>query len=132
VAAAPAATSATSACTIVSEADVTTTLGFDPGPGVETAGFDATSCVFGSYPQMITVNLAPTAGKAGYDRLNQPPRVGTLVELSGPGDAAFAVVNPPVATVEFLHGDAVVAIVVVSDGSQDAAVALAAAADSRL
>jgi len=81
---------------------------------------------------MITVNLVPTAGRTGYDRLHKPPTVGTLVEISGIGDAAFAVLNAPVATVEFLHGDAVVAIVVVADGSQDRAVALASAAAGRL
>jgi hypothetical protein len=123
---------ASSACAIVTEADAATALGFDPGAGTETSGYDATSCVFGNYPQMVTVNLAPTAGKAGYDRLNVPPKVGTLVELSGIGDAAFGVLNAPVATVEFLQGDAVVAIVIVNDGSKDRAVALAQTAAERL
>lgn len=89
-------------------------------------------CVFGQYPQMITVNRAPTAGRTKYDRLHTPPTVGTLVELSGIGDVAFGVLNAPVATVEFLQGDTVVEIVVVADGSQDRAVALATAAAGRL
>lgn len=120
------------ACALVTEAEAATALGADPGPGAETSSYDATSCVFGTYPQMITVSLAPSAGKAGFDRLHTPPTVGTMVELSGLGDAAFRIINEPVATVEFLHGDAVVAIVVVADGSQDRAVELAKAANGRL
>ena len=120
------------ACAIVTEADITSALGFDPGSGTGTTNFGATSCTFGNYPEMVTVNLAPTATRAGYDRLHVPPTVGTLVELSGLGDAAFGVLNAPVATVEFLRGDAVVAIVIVQDGSMDKAVALAKVANSRL
>ena len=116
---------ASSACAIVTEADVATALGFDPGAGAGTSSYDATSCVFGTYPQMVTVNLAPTAGRAGYDRLHVPPTVGALVEISGIGDAAFGILNAPVATIEFLRGNAVVAIVIVNDGSKDRALTLA-------
>jgi len=46
----PVAASFTTACALALEADATTALGADPGPGVETVGqHGASSCSYGQY-----------------------------------------------------------------------------------
>jgi hypothetical protein len=131
VAAAPPA----NACALVSEADATTALGTDPGPGTSTEGqHGASSCSFGQYPSLLIVNLIPTDGKASYDNLLGDPKTGPTTQVSGVGDAAFFVSKPGTAGFDFRRGDAFVAIVLVTGGASpvDQATVLASELASRL
>ncbi|MEO8093330.1 MAG: hypothetical protein ABI632_00225 [Pseudolysinimonas sp.] len=121
-AAAPSVTSApsapTTACALVSEADATTALGADPGPGLDVQGSagDATSCAFGESPAILNVTLQPTEGKASFENIKANASAGGLVELTGIGDGALGVSHAPFSSIEFYSGQAFVAIVL---GSTD-------------
>ena len=131
VAAAPPA----NACALVSEADATTALGTDPGPGTSAEGqHGASSCSYGQYPSLLIVNLIPTDGKASYDNLLGDPKTGPTTQVSGVGDAAFFVSKPGTAGFDFRRGDAFVAIVLVTGGESpvDQATVLASELASRL
>lgn len=129
-------TTATTACALVTEQDATTALGSDPGAGTPNVSGTASSCSFGQYPALLTVNLVAVNGKADFDHLVSRDTSHTLVALSGVGDAAFALAQGEVANVWFTHGDAMVTIVLVQSGagtnSQDVAMTVAQAADARL
>lgn len=136
---APATTShptATTACALVTEQDAATALGSDPGAGTPNVSGTASSCSFGQYPALLTVNLLAVNGKAAFDHLVSRDTGHTLVSLSGVGDAAFALAQGEVANVWFTHGDAMVTIGLVQSGAgtnpQDVAMTVAQAADSRL
>ena len=116
-----------SACSVVTEQDATTALGADPGAGVAQSQSDVTACTYGAGRSMVSVHVLPT-GKAEFDKMH----AATSVDLSGIGDAAFGIFQPPVASIAFYRGSSYVFIVIVSDGSQDTAVALATTAASRL
>lgn len=123
---------ANTACSLVTEQDVSTALGVDPGPGTEVVQTGGSACTFGASPKTVSVHLS-LAGKVMYDQMRAAPVDGAaMVNLSGIGDAAFGVFKEPFASIGFYHGDAYVSIVIVADGSQDRAVALAKTADGRL
>ena len=134
-ASAVAAAARANACALVVEADAATALGTDPGPGTETDGqHGASSCSYGQYPSLLIVNLIPTGGKASYDNVLGDPATGPTTQVSGVGDAAFFVSKPGTAGFDFRHGDAFVAIVLVTGGESpvDQATALGSTLAERL
>lgn len=123
---------ANTACSLVTEQDVSTALGVDPGPGTDVVQTGGSAYTFGASPKTVSVHLS-LAGKGVYDQMCAASVDGAaMVELSGIGDAAFGVFKEPVASIGFYRGDSCVSIVIVADGSQDRVVALAKTADGRL
>jgi len=123
---------ANTARSLVTEQDVITALGVDPGPGTEVVQTGGSACTFGASSKTVSVHLS-LARKNVYDQMCAAPVDGAaMVELSGIGDAAFGVFKEPVASIGFYRGDSYVSIVIVADRSQDRAVALAKTADGRL
>jgi hypothetical protein len=94
------------------------------------------TAVLGSDPSLVTLNLVASGGKADFDNIQAQDTTGALFAVTGLGDAAFAVAQGPTASIWFTHGDAMVAIVLVQGGGgsapQDGARALAESANGRL
>lgn len=126
----------TTACALVTEQEASTALGADPGAGQATVHLGASSCVYGTSPTLVTVNLVPTGGAAAYDHARRQAPSGQTINLTAVGDGAFGVFRGPAAEIWFHKGDAVVAIGVIHGGSpvppKDQAVALAKLAIGRL
>ncbi len=114
--AAPAAGSTVDACTLVTEAEATTFLGSDPGPGQSTGTADQPACAYGA---SLTLILQPTAGKAKYDADRGAAQgSGKSTDLTGVGDAAFAfVVANTIGQMEIVKGTAVVTVNIQGDPS---------------
>ncbi|MEP6843048.1 MAG: hypothetical protein ABJA11_05975 [Pseudolysinimonas sp.] len=137
VAAAPSAPAsrAVTACSLVTEAEAAAALGSDAGAGTATVVGSNSSCKFGNYPTLLTINLVSVTGKTDFDHLKGQVTGGTLVAVSGLGDDAFAVTEGPAASFWFTHGTAMVAIVLVlrsGSNPNDAALTVAHEADGRL
>jgi hypothetical protein len=130
----PAALAGTSACVLVNEQEAGAALGADPGAGQAVTSHGASSCMYGTSPRILTVNLVPTGGKAAYDHLHATS--GQLVDISGVGDAAFGTFHGPAAGIDFYKGDTFVAVVLVTGQAsappKDLAIALAKTAASRI
>ena len=128
------------ACGLITEKDVTTALGADPGPGSRFANHGATQCQYGSYQtEFLLVNLTPTQGRAGYDMLRQNRRPGgqtTVADIGGVGDRAFEVSAHNTAGIFFTKGDVLIAVSLTiqraSTPPRASALALAKLAASRL
>lgn len=119
---APAASSGSAAgstvdpCTLVTEAEATTLLGSDPGPGVSTGTADQPACAYGA---SLTLSLQPTGGRAQYDADRGAAQgSGKSTDLTGVGDAAFAfVVGNTIGQMEIVKGTAVVTVNIQGDPS---------------
>ena len=129
------------ACSLVTEADATTALGTDPGPGTGyTGAHDSSQCQYGSYQsKLVLVNITPTQGKLAYDNMRNNPdtgKAGSVVDVAGVGDKAFEVDSHGSAGIFFRKGDALVAVSVVfyraASPPTDQARALAKIAAGRL
>jgi hypothetical protein len=109
-------TAAATACSLITEQDVTNTVGADPGKGGADNRQGATACAYGSYPnQVLTVNVLPTRGRAGYHRVRHDPRLtnatGTRVAtVAGLGDQAFELSGPHADVIYFTKDDALIVI----------------------
>jgi hypothetical protein len=106
------------ACSLVTEADATTALGTDPGPGTANTGaHDSSQCHYGPYQsKLVLVNITPTQGKLAYDNMRNNPNIGktgSVVDVAGVGDKAFEVDSHGSAGIFFRKGDALVAVSVV-------------------
>jgi hypothetical protein len=130
----------TTACTLVTEQEVGTALGTDPGPGSPFTSHGSSQCQYGSYQTaFVLVNLTPTQGKAAYDLMHNNPKVGNagaVVDVAGVGDRAFEISGPNTASIYFNNGDALVLVTVeirtATSPPKDQALALATAAASRI
>jgi hypothetical protein len=99
-------TSTTSACALITEADATTALGADPGPGEAAPGH----CIYaaGAASMNITVRSIPD-GAASFDRL----RTATgshAVDVPDVGDGAFGTFEGSISVVSFYQGATLVAV----------------------
>lgn len=116
---APAASAAGgNACSLVTEADATTALGADPGPGTgDTGAHDSSQCHYGPYQsKLVLVNITPTQGKLTYDNMRNnagTAKTGSVVDVAGVGDKAFEVDSHGSAGIFFRKGDALVVVSVV-------------------
>jgi hypothetical protein len=114
------------ACSLVTEQEASAALGADPGPGQSDTSGPASSCMYGSSPSIVTVNLVPVGGKQYFDHARQVTgSAGHEVTVSGIGDEAFSVASGPAASVEFVKGDALVAIVILRGMTGSPAIAQA-------
>jgi hypothetical protein len=135
----PAATIA-GACALITETDVTRTVGTDPGKGGGDSSHGASGCAYGSYPgQVLTVNVLPARGEAAYARARHDPRLtsstgSTVVKVSGVGDQAFELSGAHADVIYLTKGDALIVIGFTAPTSptKGAALALAKIAASRL
>ncbi len=113
-AAAPAA--GVTACALVTEQEVGTALGTDPGAGSAFTSHGASQCQYGTYATaFVLVNLTPTQGKAAYDHMHSSPNLsqaGVVADLAGLGDRAFEISGPNTASIYFDKGDALVLVMV--------------------
>jgi hypothetical protein len=125
-------TSGASACALITEADATTALGADPGPGEEAPGH----CIYaaGAASMNITVRSLPD-GAASFDRL----RTATgshAVDVPNVGDGAFGTFEGSIAVINFYKGDTLVAVELATGGattsSKDQTTALAKTAAGRV
>jgi hypothetical protein len=106
------------ACSLVTEADATTALGTDPGPGTGSISAHGSSqCDYGTLGRtLVLVNITPTQGKLAYDNFRNNPDIGkpgSVVDVAGVGDKAFEVDSHGSAGIFFRKGDALVAVSVV-------------------
>ena len=125
---------ATSACALVTEKDVTSTIGTDPGKGSAFSSHGATQCQYGSFPtEVVLVNLLPSLGKLSYDHLLKDPNV-HAVEIAGVGDRALEHSDPHTDAIYFTKGDALfyVGISTQTSPARGGALALAKIAAGRL
>jgi Protein of unknown function (DUF3558) len=108
--------SAIDPCTLVTEAEATTFLGSDPGPGVSGGTSDQPACAYGA---SLTLSVQPSAGKTQYDADHGAAAgSGKLTDLTGVGDAAFAfVVANTIGQMEIVKGSAVVTVNIQGDPS---------------
>jgi hypothetical protein len=109
-------TAGAAACSLITERDVTNTVGTDPGKGAAESQQGATVCAYGSYPkQVLTVNVLPTRGRAAYDRVRHDPRVtnatgSRIAPVTGLGDQAFELSGPHADVVYITKDDALIVI----------------------
>jgi hypothetical protein len=126
----------TSACSLITRQEAGAALSTDPGPGQGATSHGASSCMYGTSPSIVTVNLIPSRGKADYEHLRAQATAGQLVDVAGIGDAAFATFNGPAASIDFCKGDTFVAVVIIvgrtSAPPNDQAITLAKTAASRI
>lgn len=114
--AAPPAVADTAACSLISEQDVRTAVGNDPGRGSATSSHGATACTYGSYPKpVLTVNSLPAQGRAAYDRFRHDPKLTSgsglsVVPVSGLGDQAVELFGAHTDVVYLTKGDTLVVI----------------------
>jgi hypothetical protein len=130
------AATAAVACVLVTEAEISRALGADPGPGRRFASHGSSQCQYGTYQTTYAlVNVTPTRGRAGYDRLHDDSNH-HVASIDGVGDRAMEVSGPGTAGIYFNKGDALVVIVVVIHGAatppESQALALAKLAASRI
>jgi hypothetical protein len=109
-----ASTAGGNACSLVTEADATTALGTDPGPGTANTGAHGSSqCNYGT---VVVVNITPAQDKLVYDTIRASVKAGlSVVDVAGVGDAAFEVDVHGSAGIYFRKGDALVVVSVVFD-----------------
>jgi len=137
---AAAASAVTSACALVTEKEVSTTLGADPGPGTPFSSHGASQCQYGTYQTaFVLVNLNPSRGQAAYDHMRHDPKIGragTVADISGLGDRAFGISGHNAASIYINKGDALVLVMVdirtATSAPKDQARALATNAADRL
>ncbi|MDP9222808.1 MAG: DUF3558 family protein [Actinomycetota bacterium] len=107
---------ATQACALITEQEVRTAIGANPGAGQPFTSHGSSQCQFGSYQSgLVLVNLTPTRGIAGYDLVHNNPKVGQsvhVVDIAGVGDRAFEIKAPHTASIYFDKGDALVLVMV--------------------
>ena len=112
----PATASAASACALITETEVRTALGADPGKGSPFSSHGASQCQYGSYQTaFVLVNLNPTMGKAAYDHMRTNPKIseaGAVADIGGVGDRAFGISGHNTASVYINTGDALVLVMV--------------------
>jgi hypothetical protein len=110
------ATTGGAACSLITEKDVTAAVGSDPGKGAADSRQGATVCAYGSYPkQVLTVNVLPTQGRAGYARARHDRRLTSatgsrVAAITGLGDQAFELSGPHVDVIYLTKGDALIVI----------------------
>jgi hypothetical protein len=135
----PASSGVSDVCSLVTEPEVTTALGADPGLGRQSApGPKANVCTYGdglSSNPVLTVVLRPTGGKSALDDDKRIDSQG--VDVSGVGDAAYGVFDGGNATVSFYKGGTYASIGLGSSQigafpQKDHAIALAKMAASRI
>ncbi|MEP7021004.1 MAG: hypothetical protein ABI808_10155 [Pseudonocardiales bacterium] len=120
------------ACSLITEQDVSTTVGNDPGTGSAISSAGATVCIYGSYPKpVLTVNALPTQGRADYDRARHNP---SAIPVGGLGDQAFELSGAHTDVIYFTRGDMLIVIGFSTPASppSGAALTLAKIAASRL
>ena len=112
-----ASTAGGKACSLVTEADATTALGTDPGPGTGSISAHGSSqCHYGTLGRtLVLVNITPTQDKLVYDTMRTASgKAGlSVVDVAGVGDAAFEVDVHGSAGIYFRKGDALVVVSVV-------------------
>lgn len=88
----------------------------------QQAALGASACVYGQLPSpgIVTVNVVPSVGKAGFEKAREMKRVGKPEDVAGLGDGAFAALIGPAASIEFYRGDTLVVVGVVSMGPNKA------------
>jgi hypothetical protein len=124
--------SAASACALITEADATTALGADPGPGEKAPGH----CIYaaGAASMNIDVRSLPD-GAASFNNLRTASG-SHAVNVPDVGDGAFGIFEGPIGVVNFYKGDTLVAVELATGGagttSQDQTTALAKIAAGRV
>ena len=140
-------------CSLITEQEAATALGFDPGPGREDPFGNPADCAFAlsnNSPGIVIVDVhsgPPIGGKGGFDRVLAQARVSgqrSVSVLDGIGAGAFRTTSPtggpengPIATVVFYKGPTTVSVSLAFDGKDrpipsDQVVPLARAASGRL
>jgi hypothetical protein len=125
---------ATSACALVTENDVTSTIGTDPGKGSAFSSHGATQCQYGSFStEAVLVNLLPSLGKLSYDHILKDSKA-HFRQIAGIGDGALENSGPHSDTIYFTKGDALVLVGIstATSPTKGAALALAKIAASRV
>ncbi|MCU1399389.1 MAG: hypothetical protein JWN62_2498 [Acidimicrobiales bacterium] len=110
-------------CSVITEQDVTTALGVDPGPGEPTPEVWGGQCSYDSGTVILNVLIgdAHLGGKAGYDTYlagaqqgesNDTSGRSVFEVLDGIGDGAFVNGGGPIAGAAFYAGDTTVTLTV--------------------
>ena len=137
---AAAPTTGTAACALVTEQEVGTVLGTDPGAGSAFSSHGASQCQYGNYATaFVLVNVTPSQGKAAYDLMHSKSNLGhglVVADVAGLGDKAFEISGPNTASIYFDKGDVLVLVMVeirtATSPPQGQALALAKTAANRV
>jgi hypothetical protein len=126
------------ACELVTEQEVGTALGTDPGVGSPFTSHGASQCQYGTYQTaFVLVNLTPAQGATAYDMMHGKTAGNgvAVADVAGVGDRAFEISGPNADSIYFNKGDALVLVTVTihtaTSPPKDQALALARAAAGR-
>ena len=112
-----AASAGTAACALITEAEATTFLGLDPGPGNETGTADSPACAYGG---SLTLQLVTADAKSLYDSTKAAMQgSGKAQALDGVGDEGYAfIVADTIAQMEVLKGSKLLTVNIQGDPSK--------------
>ena len=125
----------------MTQRDVTSALGTDPGPGAAFSHGGASQCQYGVIKTgLVLVNVTPVQGRAAYDLVHDNPKLAQtvrVIDVKGVGDRAFEVLGAHNAGVYFNRADALVLVSIasqdlLSDAVKGQAVAMARTAAGRV
>jgi hypothetical protein len=113
---AAAPTTGTAACALVTEQEVGTVLGTNPGAGSAFSSHGASQRQYGNYATaFVLVNVTPSQGKAAYDLMHRKSNLGhglVVADVAWLGDKAFEISGPNTASIYFDKGDVLVLVMV--------------------
>ena len=103
------------ACRLITESDVHTAMGKDPGSGRPFSSNGSSQCQYGSYQtQFVLVNFNPTRGRAAFDLMANNPKIHNpqlhAGAITGVGDRALGISGPGSASIYFNQGDALIVV----------------------
>jgi hypothetical protein len=117
------------ACGLITEQDATTAIGSAAGPGTAGGGAALSECIYGDGALIVGMK---TDSKAFYDTSHAAAQAKGATNVTGVGDSAFQAGAKGVSTLEFLKGTTLVSIILSGPDAQNAAVAVAKVAASRI
>lgn len=117
------------ACTLITEQDASAALGRAAGQGTAGGTAALSECI---YDQGSLIVSMKTDSKALYDRSHASAKAKGASDVPGIGDSAFKAGTDQSCTLLFVKGTTLVSILSGGAGAQDAAVAVAKVAASKL
>ena len=117
------------ACGLITEQEATRAIGSAAGPGTSGGSAALSECIYGDGALIVSMK---TDSKAFYDKSHTDAHAKGAIDVPGVGDSAFGAGSDQNFTLLFLKGTTVVSILFSGPGAQDAAVAVAKDAASKL
>jgi hypothetical protein len=117
-------------CELITEQDASSALGRPAGPGTAGGAAALSECIYDDGSLIVSMK---TDSKALYDTAHTQAHAKGAVDLPGIGDSAFHYnTGAAFGGIEFLKGTTLVTIIAGGAGAEDAALAAAKTASSKL